>query len=77
MSSIYHTEPPTSGKVLIKTSFGDIDVELWAKEAPLACRNFIQLVLENYYNSSIIHRVVKGFMIQMGDPTGTWGDDKR
>jgi hypothetical protein len=38
MSSIYHTEPPTSGKVLIKTSFGDIDIELWAKEAPLACR---------------------------------------
>eukprot|EP01032_Pedospumella_encystans_P008584 gene8584-10170_t len=71
MSSIYLTEPPTQGKVLIKTTFGDIDVELWAKEAPLACRNFIQLSLEGYYDSTIVHRIVKGFMVQMGDPTGT------
>ena len=65
MSEIYHTEPPTSGKVrgpqdylransaqpmhlqvVICTSFGDIDVELWCKECPKACRNFIQLALE-------------------------------
>lgn len=46
MSNIYHTEPPTCGKVLLHTSFGDIDVELWSKECPKACRNFVQLAME-------------------------------
>eukprot|EP01036_Dinobryon_divergens_P038223 gene38223-50137_t len=40
-------------------------------EAPLACRNFIQLALEGYYDNTLVHRVIKGFMVQMGDPTGT------
>ncbi|CAH1999806.1 unnamed protein product [Acanthoscelides obtectus] len=56
--------------VLLKTSVGDIDIELWAKEAPKACRNFIQLCLEGYYNNTIFHRVLKGFIVQGGDPTG-------
>ena len=47
------------------------DIELWTKEAPLACRNFIQLALEGYYDNTLVHRVIKGFMVQMGDPTGT------
>jgi len=46
MSNIYIKEPPTNGKVLLHTSMGDIDVELWSKEAPLACRNFVQLCME-------------------------------
>ena len=46
MSNIYIKEPPTNGKVLIHSSMGDIDIELWSKEAPLACRNFVQLCLE-------------------------------
>ena len=71
MSSIYHTEPPTSGKVLLKTSYGDVDIELWSKEAPLACRNFIQLAMEGYYDGTLIHRVIKDFMVQMGDPSAT------
>ncbi|XP_076875229.1 spliceosome-associated protein CWC27 homolog [Brachyhypopomus gauderio] len=71
MSNIYIQEPPTNGKVLIKTSAGDIDVELWSKEAPKACRNFIQLCLEGYYDGTIFHRVVPDFIIQGGDPTGT------
>ncbi|XP_054290025.1 spliceosome-associated protein CWC27 homolog [Macrosteles quadrilineatus] len=71
MSNIYIQEPPTSGKVLLKTSVGDIDIELWSKEAPKACRNFIQLCLEGYYDGTIFHRVVKGFIVQGGDPTGT------
>lgn len=76
MSAIYHTEPPTQGKVLLRTTFGDIDIELWSKEAPLACRNFIQLALEGYYDNTPVNRVIKGFMVQMGDPTGlgTGGD---
>ncbi|EZA60902.1 Peptidyl-prolyl cis-trans isomerase CWC27-like protein [Ooceraea biroi] len=71
MSNIYIQEPPTTGKVLLKTTVGDIDLELWTKEAPKACRNFIQLCMEGYYNDTIFHRVVKGFIVQGGDPTGT------
>lgn len=71
MSNIYIQEPPTSGKVVLVTTVGDIDIELWSKEAPKACRNFIQLCMEGYYNGTIFHRVVKGFIVQGGDPTGT------
>lgn len=45
-------------------------MELWTKEAPKACRNFIQLCMEGYYNGTIFHRVVKGFIAQGGDPEG-------
>uniref|UniRef100_A0A4W4FE23 Spliceosome-associated protein CWC27 homolog n=1 Tax=Electrophorus electricus TaxID=8005 RepID=A0A4W4FE23_ELEEL len=71
MSNIYIQEPPTNGKVLIKTSAGDIDIELWSKEAPKACRNFTQLCMEGYYDGTIFHRVVPDFIVQGGDPTGT------
>lgn len=71
MSNIYSTEPPTSGKVIVKTNYGNIDFELWTKEAPRACRNFIQLCLEGYFNNCIFHRIIKEFMIQTGDPTNT------
>ena len=47
-------------KVLLYTSVGDIDIELWSKEAPKACRNFVQLCIEGYYDDSIFHRIVKG-----------------
>ncbi|XP_014210221.1 peptidyl-prolyl cis-trans isomerase CWC27 homolog [Copidosoma floridanum] len=71
MSNIYIQEPPATGKVLMKTSVGDLDLELWTKEAPKACKNFIQLCMEGYYDNTIFHRVVKGFIVQGGDPTGT------
>jgi len=71
MSDIYITEPITKGKVVLKTTVGEIDVELWAKECPKACRNFVQLCMEGYYDNNIFHRVVKGFIAQTGDPTGT------
>lgn len=71
MSNIYIQEPPTNGKVLLKTTAGEIDLELWSKEAPKACRNFIQLCLEGYYDNTIFHRVVPEFIVQGGDPTGT------
>jgi peptidyl-prolyl cis-trans isomerase SDCCAG10 len=71
MSSIYALAPPTHGKVVLHTSVGDLDVELWSQQAPKSCRNFVQLCLEGYYNDTIFHRIVKGFMAQGGDPTGT------
>lgn len=71
MSSVYLNEPSTSGKVVMQTTFGDLEIELWCKEAPKATRNFIQLCLEGYYDGTIIHRVVPGFIVQGGDPSGT------
>uniref|UniRef100_A0A7S3E618 PPIase cyclophilin-type domain-containing protein n=1 Tax=Rhodosorus marinus TaxID=101924 RepID=A0A7S3E618_9RHOD len=70
MSNIYVQEPPTSGKVVLRTSGGDVEVELWSKEAPKACRNFLQLSLEGYYDGCIFHRIIKDFLVQTGDPTG-------
>ncbi|KDP34070.1 hypothetical protein JCGZ_07641 [Jatropha curcas] len=71
MSSIYVLEPPTKGKVIVNTTYGPLDIELWPKEAPKAVRNFVQLCLEGYYDNTIFHRIIKGFLIQGGDPTGT------
>jgi len=71
MSQMYIMEPPTNGKIVLRTSAGDIDIELWPKEAPLATRNFVQLCMENYYDATIFHRLVPGFIVQGGDPTGT------
>eukprot|EP00850_Spirogloea_muscicola_P012475 SM000081S22609 [mRNA] locus=s81:27195:29860:+ [translate_table: standard] len=71
MSSVYVVEPPTRGKVVLATTMGDVDVELWPKEAPKAARNFVQLCADGYYDGAPFHRVIKGFMVQGGDPTGT------
>ncbi|ORY74360.1 cyclophilin-like domain-containing protein, partial [Protomyces lactucae-debilis] len=71
MSSLYITEPPAHGKVLLQTTKGDVEIELFSKECPLACRNFIQLCLEGYMQTTSFHRIVPGFCIQAGDPTGT------
>jgi peptidyl-prolyl cis-trans isomerase SDCCAG10 len=71
MSNVYTLEPPTTGKVILVTNYGNIDIELWTKEAPKACKNFIQLCLEGYYSNCVFFRIIKGFMIQTGDPTNT------
>ncbi|KAL3102324.1 hypothetical protein niasHS_003733 [Heterodera schachtii] len=71
MSSFYINEPVTNGKVCLQTTIGDIDIELWARECPIACRNFVQLCLDGYYNGCLFHRVIKNFIVQTGDPTGT------
>ncbi|OXG12626.1 peptidyl-prolyl isomerase CWC27 [Cryptococcus neoformans Tu401-1] len=71
MSNLYATEPATNGKVIIDTTAGEIEVELWGKECPKAVRNFLALTMEGYYDGVIFHRVVPGFIIQSGDPTGT------
>ncbi|KAH9275051.1 hypothetical protein BASA83_002765 [Batrachochytrium salamandrivorans] len=71
MSYAYSTEPPTKGKVILHTTVGELEIELWPKEAPKACRNFLQLCLEGFYDNTIFHRVVPDFIAQGGDPTGT------
>jgi len=55
----------------IKTNFGDIVVQLFPKDAPIAVNNFVFLARQDFYNGVKFHRVVKGFVIQSGDPTGT------
>ncbi|HFU77211.1 MAG TPA: peptidylprolyl isomerase [Epsilonproteobacteria bacterium] len=57
--------------VMIETNVGKIEVKLFPDKSPLAVENFLGLVKKGYYNGIIFHRVIKGFMIQGGDPTGT------
>jgi cyclophilin family peptidyl-prolyl cis-trans isomerase len=55
----------------IQTNLGTIKVELLESDAPKTTENFITLAQGGYYDGVIFHRVIKGFMIQGGDPTGT------
>jgi len=57
--------------VVLETSQGNIEIRLMPEVAPKACENFSKLAEKGYYNGLIFHRVIKGFMIQGGDPTGT------
>jgi len=57
--------------VVLETTQGNIELKLFPEVAPKTCENFIGLVKKGYYNGIIFHRVIKNFMIQGGDPTGT------
>ncbi|NOX15810.1 MAG: peptidylprolyl isomerase [Epsilonproteobacteria bacterium] len=57
--------------VILQTNQGNIELQLFPKVAPKACENFTTLVNRGYYDGIIFHRVIKNFMIQSGDPTGT------
>ena len=56
---------------VIKTSMGDMSVEFFTEDAPITVNNFINLSRDGYYDNVIFHRVISGFMIQGGDPSGT------
>merc|ERR1711988_1625412 len=58
-------------RVQLETSMGAITVELYDRHAPRTCKNFQALAAKGYYDGVIFHRVIKDFMIQGGDPTGT------
>ena len=58
-------------RAVIRTGQGDITVELLADRAPSTVNNFVFLAREGFYDGVIFHRVIEGFMIQGGDPTGT------
>ncbi|MEE9582088.1 MAG: peptidylprolyl isomerase [Acidimicrobiia bacterium] len=55
----------------LHTTLGDISLEFLPAEAPLAVNNFLFLAGQGYYDEVIFHRVISGFMLQCGDPTGT------
>jgi peptidylprolyl isomerase len=57
--------------VVLETNQGKIEIKLMPDVAPKACENFVKLVEKGYYDGLIFHRVIKKFMIQGGDPTGT------
>jgi cyclophilin family peptidyl-prolyl cis-trans isomerase len=55
----------------INTNFGPIEFELYPEDAPQTVNNFVCLAADGYYDNTPFHRIVKGFVIQGGDPTGT------
>lgn len=59
-------QPKENPMVLIKTSHGDIKLELYPDKAPLTVKNFIQYAKDGHYNGTIFHRVISNFMIQGG-----------
>lgn len=65
------TQTTTMPKAIIQTNKGNIEIEFFASDAPKTVENFTTLAKKNYYDGVIFHRVIKGFMVQGGDPTGT------
>ena len=59
---------PKAPRAIIKTKFGDIEIEFYPDVAPRHVENFIKLAKDGFYNGTIFHRVIPGFMIQGGDP---------
>jgi peptidyl-prolyl cis-trans isomerase B (cyclophilin B) len=62
------TEGAKGPKAIIKTKFGDMDIVFFPEKAPMHVENFIALAKSGFYNGTIFHRVIPGFMIQGGDP---------
>ena len=76
--------PGEKGYVAMKTNLGVLNLELYCDKAPKTCYNFLMLSREGKYDNTIFHRLIPGFMVQGGDPTGTgsggssyWGTEFR
>lgn len=61
----------TNTHVVIETNLGSMTIEMYEQRAPITTANFLKLVDEGYFNGIIFHRIIPGFMVQGGDPTGT------
>lgn len=64
-------KPTTNTVVVFETTQGNFEITLHPEVAPKACENFVTLVERKYYEGTSFHRVIKNFMIQGGDPTGS------
>ena len=64
-------DPTTRYIANFRTNSGPFTVELFASQAPVTVNNFVFLAQEGFYDDLIFHRVIRGFMLQSGDPTGT------
>ncbi|WP_375163578.1 peptidylprolyl isomerase [Ignavigranum ruoffiae] len=62
---------PNNADVVIHTNLGDLSFVLFADEAPKTVANFVKHARDGYYDGVIFHRIIKDFMVQGGDPTGT------
>ncbi|MDD4980910.1 MAG: peptidylprolyl isomerase [Candidatus Omnitrophica bacterium] len=72
MNNIAQGASDMENKIMVlETNQGIIEIKLMPQAAPKACENFTKLAQEGYYDGLIFHRVIKNFMIQGGDPTGT------
>jgi peptidyl-prolyl cis-trans isomerase B (cyclophilin B) len=67
-STVPKAEASKGPRAVIKTKFGDIEVKFFPDVAPKHVENFIKLAKDGFYNGTIFHRVIPGFMIQGGDP---------
>ena len=64
-------DPNKSYTAILHTTLGDMRIELFPKDAPITVNNFIFLSRQGFYDNVKFHRIIKGFMVQTGDPTGT------
>jgi cyclophilin family peptidyl-prolyl cis-trans isomerase len=64
-------DPAKSYQAIFHTSRGDFTVDLFAQQAPITVNNFVFLARDGFYDGTTFHRVIKDFMAQGGDPTGT------
>ncbi len=64
-------DPNKTYTATIKTTDGDMTAELYPKDAPQTVNNFVFLADQHFYDNVKFHRIIKGFMVQTGDPTGT------
>jgi cyclophilin family peptidyl-prolyl cis-trans isomerase len=64
-------DPTKTYRATLQTNKGDVEIALDAERSPLTVNNFVFLARDGFYDSVIFHRVIEGFMIQGGDPTGT------
>jgi cyclophilin family peptidyl-prolyl cis-trans isomerase len=64
-------DPNRRYEATFHTAKGDFTAELFAREAPITVNNFVFLAREGFYDNTTFHRVIRGFMAQGGDPTGT------
>ncbi len=68
---VKYSKVKKKGYVRLVTNLGQLNIELYCDQTPKTCDNFIRLCKQDYYNGTIFHRLIKHFMIQGGDPTGT------
>ena len=64
-------DPQKSYGATIETNKGDIELDLFAADAPKTVNNFVYLARDGFYDGVVFHRVISNFMVQGGDPTGT------